>query len=127
MMMSKPMSQPLVLVYDEWLPSANAMLRMSGWRLKQHVKRQAINTFGTNPFPLKTRGVVHITRVLGPRQRFMDQDNLRLIMKPLVDALVTCGYLVNDNEVWADISYRQDETRREIGPRIELEITYPEV
>ena len=42
----------------------------------------------------------------------------------LLDAAVRCGYLVDDRERWADITYEQDASRRDEGPRVELLIRY---
>jgi hypothetical protein len=54
----------------------------------------------------------------------MDRDNVGLLTKVLVDSAVLGGYLVDDKEKWADITYHQDATKRSEGPYIHIEITY---
>lgn len=115
---------PMTLIYTGWLPRSNA--QQVHWRYRQRLRRAALRAFGELPRGLHAtqKAAVVVTRVLGPRQRRMDRDNLAWLCKPLLDAVVAGGYLVDDSETWADIRYVQDETRRQEGPRIEVEITY---
>lgn len=115
------------LVYDGWMPQANALLRMNGWRLKQRLRKNAVAQFGALPGSVRTLrpAIVEVVRVLGPHQREMDSGNLALVLKPLEDALVYCGYLVDDSPQWATFSRKEDATRRRDGPKIEISIWYP--
>ena len=70
----------------------------------------------------RTPAIVEITRVLGPREREMDSDNLAYACKGLRDPFVQGGYLVDDAPRWATFQYRQDGSRRDDGPRIEVHI-----
>ncbi|MGH7392908.1 MAG: hypothetical protein ACREM3_26160, partial [Candidatus Rokuibacteriota bacterium] len=104
------MGSTLTLIYDGLLP--HNVGHNTHWRQRHAVKRLAVRQFGYL-FPGYASRIfarVHITRVMGPRQRPLDRDNLAWLCKPVVDALVTCGYLVDDREAWADITYGQDGT-----------------
>lgn len=120
-------SDAVHLVYVGPLPRMNRQAPSYWYRWT--LKRNALRQFGILPPTRRATGKAHIriTRVLGPRQREMDAfENLPHALKGLVDALVTGGYLVNDGPKW--MSYDppvQDGTRRELGPRIEIDITYP--
>lgn len=61
---------------------------------------------------------VTLTRLLGPRKRRYDPANLTGGCKPVVDALVNCGLLVDDGESWFEAYYRQE--RRGTGPGLEI-------
>ena len=65
-----------------------------------------------------------ITRVLGPRQKLCDSANLlRGNAKQLLDALVACGWFVDDGPKWIrHCDGRQDASRRKVGPAVEIEI-----
>jgi hypothetical protein len=124
--MPKPRVIDERLVYTGWLPQANQLLREWGWKRKHRLRQAGRIRFGMLPSPLRvtTFAYVRVIRILGPKQKRLDRDNFALLTKPLIDAAVDCGYLVDDCEEWADITYTQDDTRREKGPAIELEISY---
>lgn len=63
---------------------------------------------------------VCITRIMGPRARRYDADNLAGGAKPLLDELVKFKLLKDDSEKWCRVEYAQ-ERGREHGVRIELE------
>lgn len=118
-------AETIRLIYVGKLPRMNRQQPSYWWRYQ--LRRRAQAQFGMLPRShWATRaGVVTITRVLGPRERLMDEfDNLRYAMKGLVDALVTCGYLVDDSPQWASFTVGQDATRRADGPMVEISITY---
>lgn len=117
---------PIRFTYQGWMPQANALLRASGWQSKRRLKQLGIKTFGDLPASVRVhqRATVHIVRVLGPRQRLLDSDNLAIVHKPLIDALVVCGWLHDDKPQWATITYAQDEMRRQDGPKSEIQIEY---
>lgn len=58
---------------------------------------------------------VTLTRLWGPRKRAWDRDNLVAGAKPIVDALVLTGALVDDSAKYARIHYQQRK-RTEGGP-----------
>lgn len=67
-----------------------------------------------------------VTRVLGKRQQLWDADSvLRGSAKQLIDSLVDHGFLHDDGPKWLVTAIgKQDESRREDGPSIVVEL-YP--
>lgn len=65
-----------------------------------------------------------ITRILGKKERLWDADSvLRGSAKQLIDSLVGAGFLIDDSPKYlTEAIGRQDATRREDGPAIEIEI-----
>lgn len=64
---------------------------------------------------------ITITRVCGPRQRCWDEDNLVAACKPVVDAIVRAGLLLDDDRKSVERDYRPDDTgQRDIGPAVEV-------
>jgi hypothetical protein len=120
----------VVLIYAGWMPDTNALLRQTGYLLKQRLRKRGLATFGQLPPPTMAHWPARVTlvRVLGPGQRLLDESkNLSLATGPLVDALVLGGWLVDDSPKWARFMHDQDATRRQDGPRIEVTIRYVEV
>lgn len=74
--------------------------------------------------PTNKRVRVTITRVLGKRQSKWDPDSIgRGNAKELMDALTACGWWHDDSARWIErVDYRQDDTRRQDGPAVELTI-----
>jgi Holliday junction resolvase RusA-like endonuclease len=70
----------------------------------------------------KGRKRVTITRVLGPRERLYDPDNLVGACKPLLDALRAAGYIEDDTAALIDLHVAQDATARSAGPKILVSI-----
>lgn len=62
---------------------------------------------------------VHIVRLMGPRGKEFDPDNLHGGAKPLVDELVTVGVLLDDTAAAAEITYDQERATT-FGTRIEV-------
>ena len=79
-----------------------------------------------HPHPRPVRTPVHltITRVLGRNQRLMDADSLgRGNAKEIIDAIVAVGILPDDGPRHVvEVTYRQDDTRRRWGPRVDVTI-----
>jgi len=75
-----------------------------------------------SPFPVPV--TVTVTRILGKAERLWDSSSiLRGNYKEIEDALVAIGWFVDDSPkhiAWTN--GRQDDTRRDIGSAIELEI-----
>lgn len=63
-----------------------------------------------------------VTRILGPGQRLWDNDSiLRGNWKQVQDAMVGAGWLEDDDPRYlAETVGRQDKTRRDEGPAIEV-------
>ena len=92
---------------------------------------KALKQFGVLPPGLQAtrHAYVTVTRVMGPRERPLDSvENFRFACKGLTDALKRPpwggGYIVDDADRWATFSFMQDETRRDQGPRVEIDIRY---
>ena len=71
------------------------------------------------------RADLTITRILGTGQRLWDADSIgRGSAKELIDACKSCGWWVDDGPKYIrHVDYRQDETQREHGPAVLIEIT----
>ena len=112
------------LIYVGKLPRVNRQ-SPSYW-LRYGLQQRCLKQFGILPKRQTHRARVAVTRVLGPRERLMDEwENLRVAFKGGIDALVKGGYLVDDSPKWVSFNEpRQDTTRRHQGPRIEITITY---
>jgi hypothetical protein len=110
-----------------WLCYYGALPRISNkqvnWRAVWQLTARARRLFGTVPAAPRTRARVQVIRVLGPSQRRIDRDKLALMTAGLVDALVPT-YIRDDSEVYADISYTNDPSRRQDGPYIEIRVDY---
>ena len=78
--------------------------------------------FTRHPFPCKV--FVTVTRILGRGERLWDSSSvLRGNYKEIEDALVACGWFVDDSMDYIGLTIgKQDDTRRELGSCIELEI-----
>jgi hypothetical protein len=117
---------------DHTLVYAYDLPRNSGgvhWRIRQAQRDRARRLFGSLPDTrrVRKRAVVRWTRVLGPRQRDMDESNFCMLTKGIEDALTIGGYIVDDSPKWIDrLPHTEDGTRREFGPRIEISIHYEE-
>jgi hypothetical protein len=114
---------PVHLIYVGWLP------RISGHQVhkfaRSRLSKRARIAFGVLP-PLlypQTHAYVQIIRVLGPRQKPMDDDSIMQLTVGLRDALKP-SYIVDDSPRWATFTYRNEDGRRFLGPRIEVRITY---
>ena len=125
----KPLTtrEPIRLVYTGKLPQMNKQHPSFWGRWNQ--KKTALRQFGVLPGSARAtrKASVTIVRVLGPRQRPMDElENLGACLKGLADALVQGGYLVNDSPAWVSWNLSQDGSRRSRGPRVEITIRYIE-
>ena len=125
------------LVYAGKLPRVN--VQAAHWSLRWRLKQACLKQWGVWPFPATQKAHVTITRVLGPRERLMDEvENLRWACKGLTDALKNRrpredarrgyngggNYIIDDSPRYSTFSFLQDETRRELGPRVEIDIRY---
>lgn len=83
-----------------------------------------IRLFHPKPVPIQTPARIHVTRVLGPRQRLFDADSLlRGNAKELIDAIVAVGFLPDDGPAHVlEVTASQDRTRRGEGPATEITI-----
>jgi len=75
-----------------------------------------------HPFPCRVS--VMVTRILGKGERLWDSSSiLRGNYKEIEDALVACGWFVDDSPAHIGLTIgNQDDTRRHLGSCVELEI-----
>ncbi len=64
---------------------------------------------------------VTLTRCYGKGQRAFDRDNLATGCKPIVDAMVRSGLLVDDNPRHAEIHYKQIKNNGRVGLLVVIE------
>lgn len=74
------------------------------------------------PFPGPVR--LRVTRILGAGQRLWDVSSVgRGNWKELEDALVACGWFVDDGPRWiTGILFEQDDSDRTAGPAVRIEV-----
>ena len=111
-----------------WLPMALTNGndgRGNKWFSSAKVRKEIevlLRGMGYQREPFESPVDIHITRVLGPRQKLWDADSLlRGNSKELIDAIVAVGFLVDDGPKYVKtVTADQDENDRENGPAIEL-------
>lgn len=76
-----------------------------------------------SPYPHPVN--ITVTRILGPKQSLWDSSSIgRGNWKEIEDALVACGWFVDDGPKYITrTTFEQDATRRSVGPKIEVRIT----
>ena len=101
---------------NKWFSSAKV-------RVIVEVLLRGMGFVSRQPFTVPVN--IHITRVLGPRQKLWDADSLlRGNSKELIDAIVAVGFLVDDGPKYVrQVTADQDASDRENGPAIELTFT----
>jgi len=67
---------------------------------------------------------ITVTRILGRKQSLWDSSSIgRGNWKEIEDALVACGWFVDDGpKCIKRTTFEQDDTRRNIGPKVQVEI-----
>jgi len=99
----------------------NAWFVSAAFRNKAEKKLRQLG-FVRHPFPCCVS--VTVTRILGKGERLWDSSSvLRGNYKEIEDALVACGWFVDDSTAHIALTVgKQDATRRNEGSAIELEI-----
>ena len=77
--------------------------------------------------PFKRKVNFRITRILGNGQRLWDQSSvLRGSAKQLEDALVSCGWFVDDSPEWIGLVIGDQEVPKKRGlPQVKIEVFQP--
>tara|TARA_Y100001973_G_C5104374_1_gene284341 strand:+ start:104 stop:796 length:693 start_codon:yes stop_codon:yes gene_type:complete len=85
---------------------------------------QKLKEEGYERTPFDESVVVHVTRILGPKQRLWDSSSIgRGNWKEIEDALVELGWFHDDSPAWiVETRFFQDKTLRDHGPSILVEI-----
>ena len=75
-----------------------------------------------DPFPHPVE--ITVTRILGPNQSLWDSSSIgRGNWKEIEDALVACGWFVDDGPKYIKrTTFEQDATRRHEGPSVEVAV-----
>lgn len=96
----------------------------SSSKLRKRFEQNIFVLGGGRRTPFEGRVSLRITRILGKRQQLWDADSVgRGSVKELIDAMVACGWFVDDGPKYIrPVDYRQDETRREDGPAVQIEV-----
>ena len=108
------------------LPRANDLLRRSGhWKRSKFkeacgweltAKRLRFDEPPEMPVRLT------LTRILGKGQRLYDADNLVASTKGLIDAMKEANWFKDDSPAYLKLRWKQDTTRRELGPAVLVEV-----
>ena len=90
-------------------------------KLRKKFERD-LRALGLTRKPFTFPVIVHVTRILGPRQALWDSSSVgRGNWKEIEDALVACGWFTDDGPKYIrDTRFHQDATRRPQGPAIEV-------
>lgn len=99
---------------DGWHPATLNSLMHCHWATRNRMKKHdaaliAASVLGADVPKAESRRRVSLEIVLGPRQRGADSD---AYWKSVLDALVKCGALHNDNKEWCElgeVTYRRGE------------------
>ena len=71
----------------------------------------------------RVRQRVTVTRILGPRERRFDQQNVGAGSAiELIDALTRAGFWVDDSEKWLETRFEQVASKKFRGPAVTVEI-----
>lgn len=97
-----------------WFSSAN---------VRKKVEKQ-LRDLGHERTPFDFPVVVHVTRLLGPKQRLWDSSSIgRGNWKEIEDALVSLGWFHDDNPAWiTETRFFQNKEDRSKGPAIFIEV-----
>ena len=91
---------------------------------ERRVFERTIRKLGWEREPFSELVTVTVTRILGPRQRLWDSSSIgRGNYKELEDALVACGWFVDDGPNYIDQTiFKQDDSQRHNGPAVKITI-----
>lgn len=101
--------------------------RGSRWFKSSKVRDNAQNVLlsaGLSRKPFAHVVTVHVTRILGPGERLWDSSSIgRGNWKEIEDALVACGWFVDDGPKWIrETRFFQEAGMRHVGPKIRLQV-----
>ena len=119
-------SEPLTLVLPIQLLSKNARDKLH-YRARHKLRReyQAVIelTYPRRGEPPRVKQRVTVTRVLGPRERPFDEQNVGAgSAVELIDALTAAGFWVDDAPRWLETAFKQGDNPAVKGPAVVVEI-----
>lgn len=120
------MSDSLTLILPIQLLSKNARDKLhyqARNKLRQQYQDIIQTKYPRRAEPPQVRQRATVTRILGPRERRFDQQNIGAgTAIELVDALTAAGYWVDDNETWLETRFEQGSSKKLKGPAVAVEI-----
>lgn len=100
-----------------WAPKAKlvASMKAKAWGLMVNARNEAGLSRATDPRTLRITAYVC--------GRLYDMDNLVANVKPMIDAAVAAGWLVDDAPEWYRLEVHQERVKTRIEQRIQIEVT----
>jgi len=101
--------------------------RGSRWFSSKDVRNKIeamLRKMGFVSTPFRFPVIVHVTRIVGKSQRLWDSSSPgRGNWKEIEDAMVACGWFVDDGPKWIyETRFFQDANRKEEGPAVVVEV-----
>jgi len=120
------MSDSLTLILPIQLLSKNARDKLhyqARNKLRQQYQDIIQTKYPRRGEPPRVRQRATVTRILGPRERRFDQQNIGAgTAIELIDALTAAGYWVDDSEAWLETRFEQGSSKKLKGPAVAVEI-----
>lgn len=121
-----PMAEPLTLILPIQLLSKNARDKLhyrARHKLRQDYRDIIRTKYPRRGSPPRVKQRATVTRVLGPRERRFDQQNIGAgSAVELIDALTEAGYWIDDAPKWLDTEFKQGLSEGIKGPAVLVEI-----
>jgi hypothetical protein len=104
--------------------------RGSRWFKSSNVRKKleaTLRTLGLARTPFDHPVRVLVIRIVGKGQRLWDASSVgRGNWKELEDAMVVCGWFVDDGPKWIkSVNFYQDDTQRHVGPAVRVVVCEP--
>lgn len=105
--------------------------RGSKWFKSSNVRKKleaTLRTLGLVRTPFDRPVRLSVIRIIGKGQRLWDASSAgRGNWKELEDAMVVCGWFVDDGPKWIkSVSFYQDDTQRHVGPAVRVVVCDPQ-
>jgi hypothetical protein len=99
--------------------------RGSRWFKSSNVRKKleaTLRTLGLVRTPFDRPVRLSVIRIIGKGQRLWDASSVgRGNWKELEDAMVVCGWFVDDGPKWIkSVSFYQDDSQRHVGPAVRV-------
>lgn len=97
------------------------------WRARHNLRKNYSQIIGLKyprrADPPKYKQRVTVTRVMGPREREWDTQNIGAgTAVELIDALKLAGYFVDDSPKWLETKFTQERSSKVNGPAVLVQI-----